>query len=626
MLCEAQEYSENGIKYLNMLVLDKPLNIKLADSLSELGRIKFELFQETNNHELLRESYLTLEKAARKYSDEELYVRTAESYWSLAKRQDAKEYYENAAKIFEQASDNYRLMAEEIPYLNDFYQDYAKYMQAWNKIEAAKLHHAEKHYGAAKEQYEKAAELHKETKKWNYLSQNYLAWALLEDAEDTSRREQAQEARDLFQRAANQFIESKESIKNKLNAIDAGEEREFSEELIEASVMRQEYCLGRVTLEEAIILDRQGDHAASSRKYGQATKRFNKVFNSMEQESERKELQPIIFLSQAWEKMMMAEAMVSSTLYSEAAEIFQQAKECALDPPTSLLAQANSSFCKALEAGTEFEITREMTTYSTSKKHMDAAANMYLRAGFKTASEYAKAANRLLDAYMYMYKAQMETDLGKRTRLYQVAEKFLQISAGSYLKARHPGKSEEVRRVLDGVKEEKEIAMSLSDVLQAPAIASATTSFTTPTATHEQAVGLERFEHAEIQANLILREREVKIGEDIEIEIELVNAGKAPAQLFKVEEIIPSGFEATKIPDICKMIDGYLDMRGRTLYPLRTEELKLVLNPVAKGTFDLKPRILYLDETGRYKSHEPESVTIRVSELGVRGWLRGETN
>jgi hypothetical protein len=207
-----------------------------------------------------------------------------------------------------------------------------------------------------------------------------------------------------------------------------------------------------------------------------------------------------------------------------------------------------------------------------------------------------------------------------------VAEKFLQMSAGSYLKARHPGKSEEVRRVLDGVKEEKEIAMSLSDVLQAPAIASATTSFTTPTATHEQAVGLERFEHAEIQANLILREREVKIGEDIEIEIELVNAGKAPAQLFKVEEIIPSGFEATKIPDICKMIDGYLDMRGRTLYPLRTEELKLVLNPVAKGTFDLKPRILYLDETGRYKSHEPESVTIRVSELGVRGWLRGETN
>jgi len=224
-----------------------------------------------------------------------------------------------------------------------------------------------------------------------------------------------------------------------------------------------------------------------------------------------------------------------------------------------------------------------------------------------------------------MYKAQMETDLGKRTRFYQVAEKFLQTSAGSYIKARHPEKSEEVRRILEGVKEEREIAMSLSEVLHAPTIASTTTSFTTPTATHEQAVGLERFEHADIQANLILRGREVKIGEDIDIEIELVNAGKAPAQLIKVEEIIPRGFELKSYPDICRVEDSYLDMKGRVLSPLKTEELRIVLKPLSKGTFHLKPRILYLDESGKYKHHEPEPVTITVSELGIKGWLRGPT-
>ena len=625
MLREAYEYSMKGIKYLTMGVLDKSLRIKLAESLFELGRIQFELFQATVDHDLLRESFLTLEKAARTYSAEGLYVRTAETFWSLAKMQDAMEQFQNAAESFELASENYRLMAVKIPYLKVFYQDYASYMQAWNKIVKAKHHHAEKQYGAAKEHYEKAAELHKETEKWNYISPNYLAWARLEEAEDISRREQTPEAKDLFQQAAKLFTEAKESIKNKLNTIEVGEERQIAEELIKASDMRQEYCLGRVALEEARILDRQSDHAASSRKYGQATKRFQKVIDAMEQESERKELRPIVYLCQAWQKMMMAEARVSPTLYGEAAEIFKQAKECALDPPTSLLAQANSSFCKALEAGTEFEITRDTTIYSTAKKHMEAAANLYLRAGLKTASEYAKATYRLIDAYMYMYKAQMETDLGKRTRFYQVAEKFLQTSAGSYIKARHPEKSEEVRRILEGVKEEREIAMSLSEVLHAPTIASTTTSFTTPTATHEQAVGLERFEHADIQANLILRGREVKIGEDIDIEIELVNAGKAPAQLIKVEEIIPRGFELKSYPDICRVEDSYLDMKGRVLSPLKTEELRIVLKPLSKGTFHLKPRILYLDESGKYKHHEPEPVTITVSELGIKGWLRGPT-
>ena len=84
-------------------------------------------------------------------------------------------------------------------------------------------------------------------------------------------------------------------------------------------------------------------------------------------------------------------------MYRAAAELFEQAKEHALDQPTSLLSLAHSSFCKALEAGTEFEITRDMTTYSTAKKHMEAAASHYLRAGFKNASEYARGTHRLFD-------------------------------------------------------------------------------------------------------------------------------------------------------------------------------------------------------------------------------------
>jgi hypothetical protein len=70
--------------------------------------------------------------------------------------------------------------------------------------------------------------------------------------------------------------------------------------------------------------------------------------------------------------------------------------------------------------------------------------------------------------------------------------------------------------------------------------------------------------------------------------------------------------------------DSHVDMKGKLLGPLKTEELRFVLKPRVQGTFALKPTILYLDENGKYKSHEPESVTITVKELGIKGWLKGE--
>jgi hypothetical protein len=65
-------------------------------------------------------------------------------------------------------------------------------------------------------------------------------------------------------------------------------------------------------------------------------------------------------------------------------------------------------------------------------------------------------------------------------------------------------------------------------------------------------------------------------------------------------------------------------VRALRLSPLKTEEIRLLLKPKAQGVFTLKPRILYLDENGKYKTHEPEPTTVTVKELGIKGWLKGE--
>jgi hypothetical protein len=65
-------------------------------------------------------------------------------------------------------------------------------------------------------------------------------------------------------------------------------------------------------------------------------------------------------------------------------------------------------------------------------------------------------------------------------------------------------------------------------------------------------------------------------------------------------------------------------MKGKRVDPLKTEEIKLTLRPKVQGEFLLKPAVLYLDENGQYKSHQPEPVTLTVTELGLKGWIKGE--
>ena len=630
ILEEAVSYGERGLQLMIKYSSHRENKGDLTN-MGPLGRRQYAygerlslLYGLTHNDEVQRRALKAFKDSAESYQKANLSSRVAESCWKVGRGYDALGEHLKAAENFNLASDNYKRAAEKIPQLKDLYHDHASYMEAWNAIEKARHHHADKQYGQAKEHYEKAASLHKSTTRWNYLSPNYLAWARLEEGEDLSRKEQTEEAKDLFQQAAKLFAEAKKSIQAKLEQIEDRDEKESLVNLAKASDVREEYCLGRIALEEAKILDKQGDHAASSRKYGAAADRFQGVADAIKDESDRQELKPIIYLCQAWQTMTRAEAEASPDLYKEASKLFEEAKDYSLDEKAKMLALGHSRFCLALEAGTRYEDSRDTSLHTLATQHLESAASYYLKAGFKNASEYAEATQKLLDAYLYMHNAKTQTDPTKKAQFYMMAEKVLQASAGSYLKAKHPEKQEQVSTLLEKVKNERELALSLTEVLHAPLATSTTATFTTPTPSEETPTGLERFENADVQANLIVRQKELKVGEDLRLEIELVNAGKGPALLIKVNEVIPQGFELIEKQDVYRVEDSYINLRGRRLDPLKTEDVKLVLKPKVQGTFVLKPTVLYLDENGKYKSHEPESVTIVIKELGIKGWIKGE--
>jgi len=596
---------------------------ELRDSQDACAAILSRLCNLTSQSEYLRKAIEISQKAVESANKLDLMSRVAESEWKIAKAQDVLGEHSDAAQNFEHASKSYVKAAEKIPQLKDVYQHYALYMQAWSEIEKAKHHHARQEYGLAKEHFGKAASLHNSLKQWSYLAPNYFAWTQVEGAEDLSRSERSEEALQAFREAADLFEETKKTIQTELVKIEGPDEKQMATSVLKATDIRREYCMARIALEEAKILDRKGDHYLSSEKYGSAAETFEKISHVSESERDRKELKLVSILSRAWQKMTQAEAEASPSMYMEASQLFEQAKEFSPNERARMLALGHSRFCRALEAGTRFADTRDATFHAVAEQQLEIAAEYYVKAGFQNASEYSEAMGHLFDAYVYMDDAKKEKDPEKKAKIYAMAEKVLQSSAGSFMKAEHPEKMEQVQRLLEKVKKERELATSLNEMLHAPSAVSTTVAFVTPTPNQENATGLERFEHADIQASVITSRKELKVGEDFEVEIELVNAGKGTALLTKITDLIPESFELKEKPESCRVEGSYLNMKGRRLDSLKTEEVKLVLKPKAKGVFELKPRVLYLDENGKYRTHEPEATTVTVSEMGISGWLKG---
>jgi nucleotide-binding universal stress UspA family protein len=590
----------------------------------EHGDLLVRLYKLTNDTSDLRKAETAFKDATRSFQKLNLKSREAECCWKTALVHDALSMYFEAAHDFILASNNYGNAAEKIPQLEEFYKEHALYMQAWHEIEKARHHHGRQEYGSAREHFEQAAKLHRSLKHWSYLASNYKALAEACHAEELSRNEQTEEAIKTFRQADGLFSETRESLQMKLGNLEDTNEKQMAVDMTKAIDRRHEYCMARIALEEAKILDKRGDHYSSSEKYRSAAETFEKLSQTVESEQERREFGLLVNISRAWQKMTLAEAEASPALYLEASQFFERVKELSLNEKAKMLALGHSRFCKALEVGTKFADTRDTVMHANTLQSLESAAGYYLRAGFQQASEYAKATELLFDAYVLMDNAKKENDPDKKAKLYIIAEKILQRSADSYVKAEHQEKKEQVLALLAKVSDERELAMSIAEVLQASPVVSATTALPTPTPYREEAVGLERFEHADIQANIIVNQKELKVGENLAFGIELVNSGKGSALLIKIERVIPECFELREKPENYRVEDNSLNMKGKRLEPLKTEEIRLILTPRAQGTFLLKPKISYLDENGKYRSHELETISITVKELGIRGWIKGE--
>jgi KaiC/GvpD/RAD55 family RecA-like ATPase len=200
-----------------------------------------------------------------------------------------------------------------------------------------------------------------------------------------------------------------------------------------------------------------------------------------------------------------------------------------------------------------------------------------------------------------------------------MVEKALQTATEFYIGANHQEKAKKIQHLLEEVAAKRDLSVPLSEIFSAPTVTSTTSTFSPLSLSEEKAVGLERFETADIQVLLTQHETDVKVGADISLEIQFANVGKQAVLLSKIEKIIPNGFQLLSKPDFCSFENGNLTVRGVRLEPLNTYEIKITLKSYIQGSAEIKPRVTYVDDVGRQMFVSPEPAIYNISGATLEG-------
>ncbi|MFX1323266.1 MAG: tetratricopeptide repeat protein, partial [Promethearchaeota archaeon] len=372
-------YEELGIVSMDNTYLEKAKNIF-----------------ETVIEESLNRGYLSYAAACHEY---------------IAHIEDRLGNFNLSAKHYDKAQKGYQESLKNIEYklLKNRINEKKNYSLAWKLIENAKSYHKSEDHSKAKKNYEDAYEILNSLSKYNYEAYYYFAWTLLEEAELLSKNENHDNAIEHYEQAKIKFYESITVLESVLNKSREKLENKRIGKLIKVARVRMNYCSARVNIEEARLLEKQGDNLAAAEKFATAASIFKELCELFRIETERVELEAIYLLCRAWETMSIAEKYEDSSRFLQASGLFDKASGLFIEKKLKLLASGNSSFCRALELGCKFDKSLDMEykaeIYPKVKMLIRDAASSYRKGGLVSGADWALATSTYFDATWHIIKA-----------------------------------------------------------------------------------------------------------------------------------------------------------------------------------------------------------------------------
>ncbi len=367
---------------------------------------------------------------------------------------------------------------------------------------------------------------------------------------------------------------------------------------------RRKYCAARKLIEQARFSHKWGDVSQSMLQYSSSAEILTELKEEQGTESEKKEIDAMIYSCMAWQKMEEAETESSVDLFNEAAKLFSKVHESSTKQKSSLISRGNENFCLAMALGLKFRQSLELEDYKRAKSHLVEASNCYSSAGIQEVVGWFTATERVLDAYVYIIKAPLETDPEARAKNYGLAEEILKQSAAIFDHSGYRGKKNEILAALGKIRSEKEFALSLAGMLGEPKIVTSPVTFSPPELSSEDSLRLSELKRPNIQIALSFPRKAVA-GEHFTVKVDLINTGKEPATLHKIEGLLPSGTMLDSDGQkggrgIEESSSGMMDFEGKRFLPLQMDTFSYTVKLKSNvDALEFNPKVYYSDQSGK---------------------------
>lgn len=120
-----------------------------------------------------------------------------------------------------------------------------------------------------------------------------------------------------------------------------------------------------------------------------------------------------------------------------------------------------------------------------------------------------------------------------------------------------------------------------------------------------------KFNRCNVRGCLLVN-RHAFVNEEIILRLDIVNIGGKIGKLKRVSQLFPFVLKVSSLPPFLRLENGSLEMGNRELLPLHDEVIKLAITPMEAGTYNIKPKIVYIDETGKKRVVSLEPVELIV--------------
>ena len=112
--------------------------------------------------------------------------------------------------------------------------------------------------------------------------------------------------------------------------------------------------------------------------------------------------------------------------------------------------------------------------------------------------------------------------------------------------------------------------------------------------------------------SFLLAPARVELGKEFNIRLDMVNVAKNNATLVQIKDMIPVQFKIVSSKPLLYVNQGFVDLQKKQVSPFRNEEITLLVQATATGSFTLQPEIVFIDELGEIKTTRSKPITIFV--------------